>query len=232
MKLLELNKSTYEVEIAPEAIQTKVCNCCKAEKEFSKFIYRKDNNTYKGICKECNNAKVRERYNNSEEERIKKALYRKENKEHRIELNKKYYYQDIEKGRVKGRRIYSKNKEEVNTRRRLVHAERIKTDPRYRVAKNMRRRINHVLRGKIKSGKTIELLGCSPEEFIIYLTPLLKPGMTIDKISTDEIHLDHIIPICMFDLLDEEQQRKCFHYTNYQPLWAVENLSKNRRYVG
>jgi hypothetical protein len=32
--------------------------------------------------------------------------------------------------------------------------------------------------------------------------------------------LDHREPISSFDLTDLEQQRKCFHYTNLQPLWS------------
>jgi hypothetical protein len=43
-------------------------------------------------------------------------------------------------------------------------------------------------------------------------------------------HIDHRIPICSFDLKEEEEQKKCFHYTNLQPLWAAENLSKGGKY--
>jgi len=40
-------------------------------------------------------------------------------------------------------------------------------------------------------------------------------------------HIDHIIPCDAFNLIEEEEQLKCFHYTNLQPLWAEENLRKS-----
>jgi hypothetical protein len=39
-------------------------------------------------------------------------------------------------------------------------------------------------------------------------------------------HIDHIRPCAAFNLSDPEQQKVCFHFSNLQPLWAPENLSK------
>jgi hypothetical protein len=44
-----------------------------------------------------------------------------------------------------------------------------------------------------------------------------------------EWHLDHIIPLA--SATTEEEIIKLNHYTNFQPLWAEENLSKGDRII-
>lgn len=211
---------------------SKICTKCGKEKSLSEYQFRKDINKHNSICRECVNLRIRNKYSQREDIREKKKVYRQKTKAHRNELNKKYYKEDIERGREKSREGYYRNHEWRRFQANYRNFIRMATDPQFRIKKNLGRRINHVIKGKIKGGKTIELLGCTPEQFIEHLKSLFKPGMTVEKLSTKEIHLDHIIPICMFDLTDIEQQKICFHYTNYQPLWATENMSKNGRYIG
>ena len=45
-----------------------------------------------------------------------------------------------------------------------------------------------------------------------------------------EWHIDHIRPMASFNLQEQEEQLKCCHYTNLQPLWAEENLRKGNKY--
>ena len=51
--------------------------------------------------------------------------------------------------------------------------------------------------------------------------------MTWENHTTHGWHIDHVKPCAVFDLSKPEEQKKCFHYTNLQPLWAKENLSKS-----
>ena len=79
-----------------------------------------------------------------------------------------------------------------------------------------------------KTKSTLELLGCTGIELANHLEKQFQPGMTHDNYG--ECHIDHIKPIVSFDLSDPEQEQECFHYTNLQPLWGSENLSKGAKY--
>ena len=61
-----------------------------------------------------------------------------------------------------------------------------------------------------------------------YLDAKFTDGMSWE--NHGEWHIDHILPCASFNLLIEDEQRKCFHYTNLQPLWAKDNLSKAANY--
>jgi hypothetical protein len=44
-------------------------------------------------------------------------------------------------------------------------------------------------------------------------------------------HLDHVIPVSSFDLKNPEEVYLCFHYLNYMPVTATDNLSKNNKII-
>ena len=78
-----------------------------------------------------------------------------------------------------------------------------------------------------KCKKTVELVGCSVQELKRHIESQFTRGMSWQKMGM--IHLDHKIPLASFDLEDAEQQRLAFHYTNLQPLWARDNLTKGAK---
>jgi hypothetical protein len=71
------------------------------------------------------------------------------------------------------------------------------------------------------------LIGCSVPQLRKHLEAQFTEGMTWD--NHGEWHIDHIKPCASFDLTDAEQQLECFNYTNLQPLWASDNLSKGAK---
>lgn len=80
-----------------------------------------------------------------------------------------------------------------------------------------------------KSLKTTELIGCSYEYLMDHIESYFPrwPGMSWDNM--DKWHVDHIVPCKQYNLKDEAQQRLCFHWSNLQPLWAVDNLKKGSK---
>lgn len=104
------------------------------------------------------------------------------------------------------------------------------TDPEFKIMKTLRSRVGTALtrQNSNKNNTTIDLLGCSVAFLRGYLEGKFKDGMTWE--NHGEWHIDHIKPCASFNLLDEEEQKKCFHYTNLQPLWAADNLSKGYKY--
>lgn len=102
-------------------------------------------------------------------------------------------------------------------------------DPAFRFERNLRKRVYSALRGHtIKSDKTTALIGCSFLALRLHLARQFQPGMTWENYGP-VWHVDHIKPCAKFDLTDPEQQKQCFHFTNLQPLWAVDNLRKGAK---
>lgn len=80
-----------------------------------------------------------------------------------------------------------------------------------------------------KSDKTEKLIGITIKELKLYIEKQFKDDMTWDNYGFYGWHIDHIIPLSSFDLTKAEEQKKAFHYTNLQPLWAKENMQKGSK---
>jgi hypothetical protein len=79
-----------------------------------------------------------------------------------------------------------------------------------------------------KKKHTMEYLGCSIEKLREHLEKQFTAGMSWENQGI--WHVDHVRPCSSFNLATEEEKHKCFHYTNLQPLWGDENMSKNASY--
>jgi hypothetical protein len=73
----------------------------------------------------------------------------------------------------------------------------------------------------------LKLLGCNLLEFEVYLLEKLKDGMTFDNYGKWEI--DHIKPISLFNLNNENELFECCNYKNLQPLWKIDNILKSNK---
>ena len=104
---------------------------------------------------------------------------------------------------------------------RKKHYQKYKNDPIYSLIKRFRNGIYRSLRTN-KTKCSLEILGCTQEEFKIHIESQFTEDMSWDRLS--EIHIDHILPISSAQTIEELY--KLNHYTNLQPLWAKDNLSK------
>ena len=129
---------------------------------------------------------------------------------------------------------HKKEKAEGDRRYRLQHKaekvanerKRMAEDNEYKLACSLRSRINIAIKCGYKSGSAVRDLGCSISELVLHLEAQFRQGMSWENWARDGWHIDHRKPLASFDLTDREQFEQACHYTNLQPLWAKENLSK------
>ncbi len=121
---------------------------------------------------------------------------------------------------------------EHRRKRNEYQKERMRADPVFKLRHTIANSINCRLRrrGLRKERGSVDLLGCSIEKLKRHLEAQFQPGMTWQNhgFGEDKWHIDHIKPCASFDLTDPEQQKQCFHYTNLQPLWQKDNMTKWR----
>ena len=187
----------------------KVCSQCNIEKEFTEFSKQRtsrDGNQSK--CKKCG------------------KQYRKENKEQLKEYNKQYHIKNKEQLKEYNKQYHIKNKEQI----REYTNNRLKTDPLFALTCRIRCLIRGTItnKGYTKKSKTHEILGIDWMGLKEHMERQFIGGMNWE--NRDQWHIDHIKPCCKFNLLDKNEQIKCFHYTNLQPLWAKDNLSKGGKF--
>lgn len=123
---------------------------------------------------------------------------------------------------------YYRNKKNRNAYKTEYIRDRKMKDPVFALKEKLRARIRSAIkfRSIVKSGKTLELLGADIGIVCRFIENKFLVGMNWDNFG--EWHIDHIKPLAEFNLLLESEQRKAFHYTNLQPLWARDNLKKGK----
>ena len=100
----------------------------------------------------------------------------------------------------------------------------MRENPAFRLRDSLRTRLRKFTIGK-KSRGISQLIGCTYPEFVAHIEKQFRQGMTWDNYGS-KWHLDHIIPCAAFDHSDPKQVKACWHWTNIQPLTAMENCQK------
>lgn len=199
----------------------KKCNYCKFDKDVEEFY--KLNNRGEGLsgysancipCQKIKNNKHQTEYRkkNENQEYVKK--WREDNKEN-MKLKKSIYYKN--------------NKEKIVEQVGLYQKERMKKDSLYKLTRGIRSLILQSFKNQftVKSKRTQEILGCTYEEFKIHLESQFDKNMNWDN-QGSYWHMDHIKPISL--AMTKEEVYELNHYTNFQPLYWEDNLSKGNNY--
>ena len=158
-------------------------------------------------------------------ERIK--IYRQdENFRKKYSIKRKEYYQkNIEQEREKSKKYYHENKQIIRKKNNEWKNNKRKKDGFYRMKLNLRNRLRDYLIGESKQNRTKEIVGIDKTEFKLYIQSKFVEGMSWENYG--KWHLDHIKPLCQAK--DNDEALLLNYYTNLQPLWAEDNLRKNRK---
>lgn len=199
------------MEIGEE--EQKTCTKCKVLKpvtEFymSKYLVKNGTKSYREpSCKDCRRALFRAR--------AKKRDLKKHAKQMR----------EFRRRRKLGIPYARQTHAEMIAVKTKYSRRRYRTDASFKLKQRLRCRLRNALKGKSKSQSTEKLLGICAEKCRKYIEEQFTEGM-----SWDTVVIDHIVPIASFEnLSDPEQQRKCFHFTNLQPMFPLENGKKGAK---
>lgn len=204
---------------------------------------------YKMTKKERHNIASKKYYEKNKEKILERAKdYYKKHKEDIKKQQKKYCenpkikkqikeymkeYNQIHKEELK--KYQSEYRKSHKTESRIYHKVYIKTKRNdnidFKVLDAIRTRIYLALKGNPKTSTTMKLVGCSIKKLKRHLESKFKPGMNWKNHGRKGWVIDHIRPCCSFDLSNPKEQKKCFYYTNLQPLWEKDNMKKGKKNV-
>lgn len=190
----------------------KTCSKCKIEKDLSLFNKRLDRPLgVRSKCKLCEKELTytyrhadTERYNSYQRQRRHKDLDAANSASR--QWRKKYH------------EIYGCSPETTQRRNNI----------QFKIASSLRTRLNSAIKDAYKAGSAVRDLGCSVEELKMYLEAkfTLKMSWANWGRGAGTWQIDHIKPLCSFDLSKPEQFQQAVHYTNLQPLLHEEHILK------
>jgi len=235
-KILYQKELTKNKIIENSNLERRECSNCNEEKDILFF------NKYGSKCKECESiyyqknkdviSERKKKYNldNKEKNKIRWSNYYEKNKDIVLEKGRNRYDYEYK------RQYYLDNKEHLREKRIERYKYRIKSDDIYRLRLSLKNMIrsSFIRQYTNKSKRTIEILGCSFEEFKLYLESKFEPWMTWENrgLYNGEFNygwdIDHIIPLSSAET--EEDIIRLNHYTNLQPLCSKINrdIKKNK----
>lgn len=209
----------------------KKCSKCKVLKSVENF--GKLTNSIDGLRYDCNDCRKEYRAKSSSHIKEKNNNYYKNNKNILLEKNKEYREQNKEI--INQQRKEYRNREEIKNHIKMkqkeylpIRKERIKerrkTDLNFKLSEILRSKVHKILKNHKTSYS--KYLGCDLDWLKLWLEFRFDNNMNWKNFGSNW-HIDHILPISKFNLKNENELKICFHWTNLQPLPALENQQKS-----
>lgn len=219
----------------------KICTINKQITEYNKISLRKDG--YNIICRECVNEQSKnKRIIAISEPTITKRICNTCNiekylSEFRTNKTNTIYYNIClecyephkwtkEKQRASERAYIENNNDKMKEKYRKQNTQ---------INRNVRIRLNTRIKSALnksnlkKNNYTVQYIGCTCEYLIKWFEYQFNDNINLDNKS--EWHIDHVLPCSSFDLSKEEEQLKCFNWTNLRPCLSLENIIKSNKII-
>lgn len=96
---------------------------------------------------------------------------------------------------------------------------------------NTHQRVRTALLAKKNVHRHVKYLGCTPIQLRKHFEKLFDNDMHWDNYGLQGWSIDYIKPLSKFNFVSESDMMKCFHYTNLQPMWLIQNRSKRDKFI-
>lgn len=186
----------------------KKCNKCKITQPLLNYYKGNDKDGYKRICKKC----------------FQQEELDRKNKRNLLGL----CHHCGQTNDRKNKTCCTQCTQNITIQKRREYHQKYHNDIIFTLKLTIRNRFRKAFRDSIKTGSAIKNLGCTIKHLKEHLETLFYSNMTWDNYGS-VWHIDHIIPLSSFDLTKEEEVSKACHYTNLQPLLAIDNLKKSNK---
>ena len=194
----------------------KICNECNISLQITNF-YNKPNSKG-GVNAKCKDCIKKLRDPNKRKQYYKNNINKFKEYQKLFNINNLTYAKEY----------YTLNKDTINLNRRQWSKNKRKNDSLFKLSHNIRSLIYCSFKNQFtkKSKKTIEILGCSFEEFKVHLEKQFDDKMNWDN-QGSYWDMDHIKPVSL--ATNEQELLELNHYTNFQPLYWKDNIKKSNK---
>ena len=184
--------------------------CCRCKMICLKSNFHKNKNMSDGLHPRC---------------MFCSKKYYNENRDRLVSNQRLYDQQNRDKINTRVKDYYLQNRDKIMAQKRIYSNNKYKTDNNFRLMCKTRSRIHHALNGKTKPSSTKDILGMDIELYRKRIEYQFAPEM-----NWENIEIDHVKAICLFDLSNDEELREAFSWKNTQPLLKQDHRQKGIKF--